>query len=97
MVCDWTHVVVALRRECERDAVRILLSSRQPLHRTTLPPRFRLGVKSAAIYTEHDTRALHVRCADEAVVLPAGSAGYLDPSAIVDLAKAVGVGTPEKN
>ena len=50
----------------------------------------RLGVKSTAVYTEHDTRALHVRCADEAVALPVGGAGYLDLEAIVELAKQVG-------
>ena len=48
-----------------------------------------LGIKSAAIYSSVDERALHVSMADEAVALPEGSS-YLDASAVVQLAQSIG-------
>ena len=48
-----------------------------------------LGIKSAAIFSGGDERALHVSMADESVALPEG-ASYLDGGAVVAIAQHVG-------
>ena len=45
-----------------------------------------LGIRSIAVYTDLDAGALHVRCADSAVLIPS----YLDGSAIVAAALSTG-------
>ncbi len=50
-----------------------------------------MGIKSAAIYTDADRHALHVKKADEAYSLgPDSAAGYLNAHRIVNLAVAAG-------
>ena len=50
-----------------------------------------LGLRSVAVYSEDDARSLHVRAADEAVVLPgSGARAYLDGERIIALARAAG-------
>jgi acetyl-CoA carboxylase biotin carboxylase subunit len=52
----------------------------------------RLGIKSVAVHSEADAGALHVRLADEAVLLgPAPAAqSYLDPNRVLEAAKVSG-------
>jgi acetyl-CoA carboxylase, biotin carboxylase subunit len=49
-----------------------------------------LGIRSAALYTEPDRGALHVRSADEAYGLGEDPRGYLDAENIVSLAQRTG-------
>ncbi|HGX92964.1 MAG TPA: acetyl-CoA carboxylase biotin carboxylase subunit, partial [Candidatus Tenderia sp.] len=50
-----------------------------------------MGIKSAAIYTDADRHALHVKKADEAYSLgPDSAAGYLNAHRVVNLAVAAG-------
>ncbi|MBT3694950.1 MAG: hypothetical protein HN752_04325, partial [Gammaproteobacteria bacterium] len=50
-----------------------------------------LGLTAVAIYPEDDAQSLHVRLADEAVLLDGrGASAYLDIAQIVQLAKDAG-------
>src|SRR3954467_3324527 len=52
----------------------------------------RLGIRTIAVYSEADARALHVRTADEAVCIgpPPARASYLDMAAVIEAAKQTG-------
>ena len=51
-----------------------------------------MGIRAAAVYSDPDARAMHVRCADEAWSLGGASAGesYLCGERIIDIARACG-------
>ena len=50
-----------------------------------------MGIASVAVYSEDDGRSLHLRVADEAVVLPGvGAAAYLNEAAVIAAAHATG-------
>ena len=50
-----------------------------------------LGIRTAAIYSEADTKSLYVKKADEAYLIPGDPVrAYLDYVRIVDLAKSIG-------
>src|SRR5947199_6751650 len=51
-----------------------------------------LGVKAVAVYSEADTRAPHVREADEAILIgpPPSSQSYLDGEKIIEAARKTG-------
>jgi acetyl/propionyl-CoA carboxylase alpha subunit/acetyl-CoA carboxylase carboxyltransferase component len=50
-----------------------------------------LGLRSVAVYSNDDARALHIRAADEAVALQGnGARAYLDGAAIIAAARAAG-------
>jgi Acetyl/propionyl-CoA carboxylase, alpha subunit len=66
------RILIANRGEC---AIRIIRSCRE------------LGIESVAIYTEEDARALHVKKADQAVLMgPDPVRSYLNIHRIVDIA-----------
>lgn len=67
-------VLVANRGEI---AIRICQAARE------------LGIRTVAVYTGADAESLHVRCADESVLL-SSQAGYLNIKAIVDAARDTG-------
>src|SRR6186713_413806 len=72
-----TKILVANRGEI---ALRIMRSARE------------MGIKTVAVYSEADRQALHVRYADEAVLIgpPPSSESYLRMDNIIDAAKQTG-------
>src|SRR5688500_8213569 len=70
-------ILVANRGEI---AIRVMRSARE------------LGIKTVAVYSEADRKALHVRYADEAVCIgpPPSSESYLRMDKIIEAAKQTG-------
>ena len=56
----------------------------------------RMGLRTIAVYSEADAQALHVREADEAVLIgpAAAPASYLEPAKVAAAARAPGGGRP---
>jgi len=65
---------------------KILIANRGEIACRVMRTARRLGVRSVAVYTDHDHDALHVRTADEALRIE----GYLDIDAILAAAKSCG-------
>ena len=65
---------------------RVLIANRGEIAVRIARTLRRLGVESAAVFTDADADALHVRAADRAVRV----ASYLDVEAVVGAARAVG-------
>lgn len=70
----------------------VLIANRGVIARRIIRTLRRMRVRSIAVFTAADARALHLREADEAIALPeaAGSAGYADADAILAAARAAG-------
>lgn len=70
---------------------KVLVANRGEIATRIIRSCKELGIKSAAIYSEADSTALHVKKADEAYLVgPGPVAGYLNIHRIVDLAKEIG-------
>jgi propionyl-CoA carboxylase alpha chain len=65
---------------------RILIANRAEIARRVIRTCREMGIATAAVYTEADSRALHAREADVAVRIPS----YLDAGAIIDAALRTG-------
>ncbi len=68
----------------------LLVANRGEIARRVIRSAHDMGIRCIAVYVDADADAPHVADADEAVRLPAGSAGYLDGKAILDAARATG-------
>ncbi|MFA4835835.1 MAG: biotin carboxylase N-terminal domain-containing protein, partial [Dehalococcoidia bacterium] len=71
---------------------RILVANRGEIAVRIMRTCSRMGIASVAVYSETDSRALHVRKADEAVSLAGTTAAqsYLDMQKIIDAARKTG-------
>jgi acetyl-CoA carboxylase biotin carboxylase subunit len=71
---------------------KILIANRGEIALRVVRACRELGVRSVAVHSEADTRALHVRFADEAVCIgpPAASKSYLNIPAIISAAEITG-------
>lgn len=71
---------------------KILVANRGEIARRIMSTCREMGIATVAVYSDADSRAAHVLCADEAVLIggPEPSASYLDIDAIMDAAKKTG-------
>jgi len=71
---------------------KILIANRGEIACRIIRTARRLGIKTAAVYSEADARALHVEMADEAVSIgpPPAAESYLDIGKILDAVKETG-------
>jgi len=71
---------------------KVLIANRGEIALRVMRTCARMGIRSAAVYSDADRGALHARRADEAVRIgPArASASYLDVAAVIDAARRVG-------
>ena len=71
---------------------KILIANRGEIACRVIRTARRLGVRTVAVYSEADRRALHVALADEAVLIgpPAASESYLNAERIVEAAAMTG-------
>ena len=70
---------------------KVLVANRGEIATRIIRSCKELDIKTAAIYSEADSTALHVKKADEAYIVgPGPVAGYLNIPRIVDLAKEIG-------
>jgi pyruvate carboxylase subunit A len=70
---------------------KVLIANRGEVATRVIRACQELGIRTAAVFTEADKHAMHVKKADEAyLVSPSPVAGYLNVEQITDLAKAVG-------
>src|SRR5687767_15403991 len=71
---------------------KILVANRGEIALRVMRSARELGIKTVAVYTEADREALHVRYADEAVLIgpPPSSESYLRIEKIISAAKATG-------
>ncbi|MGC9457729.1 MAG: urea carboxylase [Halothiobacillaceae bacterium] len=72
---------------------KVLIANRGVIACRIIRTLRKLGIHSVAVYSDQDRHALHVRQADQAICLGAGSAAqtYLDADRILDLAAEHGV------
>lgn len=68
---------------------KILIANRSEIARRIIRTCTEMGIATVAVFSEHDTDALFVQDADEAVALLPGSS-YLDGSSIIDAALRTG-------
>ncbi len=73
-----------------RSVTRVLVANRGEIARRVFATCRRLGIGTAAVYTEPDADALFAREADVAIALGADPRGYLDAAAIVAAAGRAG-------
>ncbi|KAF2202993.1 hypothetical protein GQ43DRAFT_291604 [Delitschia confertaspora ATCC 74209] len=67
---------------------RLLVANRGEIAVRICRTAKKLGIKTIAIYSEADAASQHVRCADEAVLLPGSNAtAYTDEASIIAIAK----------
>lgn len=69
--------------------MKILIANRGEIAIRILRACHEMGLPSVAIYTDVDSKALHIRCADEAVAIGAPQA-YLDGRAVIEAARKSG-------
>ena len=71
---------------------KILIANRGEIACRIIRTARRLGIKTAAVYSEADARALHVEMAEEAVLIgaPPAAESYLDIGKILDAVKETG-------
>jgi propionyl-CoA carboxylase alpha chain len=71
---------------------KILIANRGEIACRVIRTARRMGIKTVAVYSDADARALHVRMADEAVRLgpPPASESYLNAELIIDACQATG-------
>jgi len=70
---------------------KVLIANRGEIALRIARAAAELGMKSSAIYTNEDSRSLHIRRTDEAHHLPKqGVAGYLDIEGIIEIARRTG-------
>ncbi|MBE9504677.1 MAG: acetyl-CoA carboxylase biotin carboxylase subunit [Proteobacteria bacterium] len=70
---------------------KVLVANRGEIATRIIRSCKELGIKTAAIYSEADSTALHVKKADESYLVgPGPVAGYLNIHRIIDLAKEIG-------
>jgi propionyl-CoA carboxylase alpha chain len=72
---------------------KILIANRGEIALRVMRSAREMGIKTVAIYSEADRKALHVRYADEAVCVgpPASAQSYLQIDKIIEVAKQLGV------
>jgi 3-methylcrotonyl-CoA carboxylase alpha subunit len=72
---------------------KILIANRGEIACRIVKTARRLGIKTVAVYSDADAKALHVRMADEAVWIgkPPSAESYLRGDAIIEAAKKTGV------
>jgi propionyl-CoA carboxylase alpha chain len=71
---------------------KILIANRGEIACRVIKTARRMGIKTVAVYSDADARALHVEMADEAVHIgpPAASESYLVIDKIIDACKQTG-------
>ncbi|MEL6488312.1 MAG: biotin carboxylase N-terminal domain-containing protein, partial [Pseudomonadota bacterium] len=71
---------------------KLLIANRGEIACRVIKTARRMGIKTVAVYSDADARALHVRMADEAVRLgpPPASESYLLADEIIRIAKETG-------
>ena len=70
----------------------LLVANRGEIARRVIRTAQRMGIKAVAVYSEADAAALHVREADEAILIgpPAPAESYLDAARVLEAARASG-------
>ncbi|MEG9862010.1 MAG: acetyl/propionyl/methylcrotonyl-CoA carboxylase subunit alpha [Parvularculales bacterium] len=73
---------------------KILIANRGEIACRVIKTARRMGIKTVAVYSEADSRALHVEMADEAVAIgpPPASESYLVMERIIEAARQTGAG-----
>ena len=71
---------------------KVLIANRGEIAIRIMRTCQRMGIKTVAVYSEADASALHVRQADEAVLIgpPAATDSYLNIAAVINAAKETG-------
>jgi len=71
---------------------KVLIANRSEIAIRIMGTCQRMGIKTVAVYSEADASALHVRQADEAVLIgpPAATDSYLNIAAVINAAKETG-------
>src|SRR5687768_3641137 len=89
-----SQIIVSIADYCEfmSKIKKILVANRGEIALRVMRSAREMGIKTVAVYSEADRSALHVRYADEAVLIgpPPSSESYLRIEKIIDAAKATG-------